>query len=147
MVKEMKDNGIPIDGVGLQVHHEIFRTLGIAKWRLPALIRQLQRLGVAVHLSEVSIPIYPPAQNLPQPAKYALQGKAYGKILEVALSCGCKSFNLWGLSDRHAFYKPPERDRNSTPCTFAEDFQPKPAYFALENVLKQYERANLAQKA
>lgn len=143
MVKEMKENGIPIHGIGLQVHNEIFRTLSIAKWRLPDLIRQLQRFGVAVHISEISIPIFSPVQNLPQPAKYSLQGKAYGKVLEVALTCGCKSFNLWGLSDRHAFYKPPERDRNSTPCTFDRDFQPKPAYSALENVLKHYSRETL----
>ncbi|WP_204106784.1 MULTISPECIES: endo-1,4-beta-xylanase [Spirulina sp. CCY15215] len=138
MVKEMKENSIPIHGVGLQVHNEVFRTLGIAKWRLPNLIRQLQSLGVAVHISEVSIPIYPPAQNLPLQAKYALQGKAYAKVLDVALTSGCKSFNLWGLSDCHAFYKPPEGDRNSTPCTFDRELQPKPAYFALETVLKRY---------
>ncbi|MGK7927352.1 MAG: endo-1,4-beta-xylanase [Spirulina sp.] len=70
--------------------------------------------------------IYPPAQNLLQQAKYTRQAKACAKVLNVALALGCKSFNLWGFSDRH-----------STPCTFDADFQPKPAYFALENTLQR----------
>ncbi len=31
-----------------------------------------------------------------------------------------------------------EADRHSTPYTFDADFQPKPAYFALENTLQRY---------
>lgn len=136
MVGELQENGIPIDGVGLQLHHEIFRTLGITSFRLPSVVQQLEKLGVSVQISEVSIPIYPPSQQLPDAAKYELQASAYGKLMKACVELGCESFSVWGFSDACVYHKPPQRDENSTPCLFDQDFKPKPAYFA---VLKELE--------
>ncbi|MDY6781452.1 MAG: endo-1,4-beta-xylanase [Cyanobacteriota bacterium] len=135
MVGELKENGIPIDGVGLQLHHDLFGVLGITNFRLSSVVQQLKRLGVAVHISEVSIPIYSPTQQLPDAAKYELQANAYGKLMRECLKLGCDSFSVWGFSDACVYHKPPQRDKNSTPCLFDEEFQPKPAYWAVEREL------------
>lgn len=135
MVSELKASHVPIHGVGLQLHHEIFRSLGISTIRLPGLIQQLQKLDIAVHVSEVCIPIYPPTQQLPVATKLALQGKAYGQIMKVCLESGCASFNLWGFTDKHVYYKPPENDGNSIPCIFDVHYQLKPGYEAIKQEL------------
>lgn len=136
MVSELKQAGIPIHGVGFQVHQDVFRVLGLSALRIAPLAKQLQRQGIAAHVAEVSIPIYPPTQQLPDAAKYELQAKAYGQLLETALDAGCESFTVWGASDRYAFYIPPRRDPHSTPCIMDVDHQPKPAYTALQRVLQ-----------
>jgi len=135
MVAELKANGIPIHGVGFQLHHEIFRSLAVSNLRLPTLVKQFKDLGVAVHICEASVPIYPPTQQLPEAAKYKLQGEAYAKMMRVALESGCESFSAWGFIDKYAYAKPPEYDKQATPCLFDGDYQPKPAYFALEKEL------------
>ncbi|NEO84809.1 MAG: endo-1,4-beta-xylanase [Spirulina sp. SIO3F2] len=136
MVSELKRAGIPIHGVGFQVHQEVFRNLGMSALRIAPLAKQLQKQGIAAHVAEISIPIYPPTQQLPQGAKYELQAKAYSQLLETALDAGCESFTVWGFSDRYAFYIPPRCDSRSTPCIMDADYQPKPAYGALQRVLQ-----------
>ncbi|MEC4853046.1 MAG: endo-1,4-beta-xylanase [Jaaginema sp. PMC 1079.18] len=143
MVEELQQGGIAIDGIGLQMHHEIFRSLGITTLRLPRVVRYLQKLGITVHLSEVSIPIYPPTQYLPETTKYDLQANAYGQLLKTALDLECQSFSVWGFSDACVYHKPPQRDKNSTPCLFDKDFQPKAAYqAALASIEKMKEMRN-----
>jgi endo-1,4-beta-xylanase len=139
MISELKSSGIPVHGVGLQLHHEVFRSLGISTVRLSGLIQQLQSLGVAVHFSEVSIPIYPPTQQLPVATKLALQAKAYNQAMKVCLESHCASFNLWGFTDQYVYYKPPEKDANSIPCLFDRHYQPKPAYHSIAQELARFQ--------
>lgn len=137
MVEELKANGVPIDGIGFQLHHEIFRSLAVSGLRIPSVVQQLRRLGVSLHFAEVSIPIYPPTQQLPLAARQGLQAQAYRQAIKTALQQQCESFSVWGFSDQHVYYKPPENDRRSAPCIFDADYQPKPAYTALQEELAQ----------
>ena len=138
MIEELKDNNIPIHGIGLQLHHELFRSLAVSTIRLPDAVARFKKLGLGVHIGEVSITILPPTQHLPDAAKYELHALAYGKVMEVALNSGCESLNLWGFTDKHAYYKPPEQDNKGTPCIFDFNYQPKPAYFALKRELERF---------
>lgn len=138
MVRELKAAGIPIHGVGMQLHHELFRSLAVSNLRLAGAIRDLKQLGVSVHLCEVSIGIHKPTQNLAPAVKYKLQAQAYHQVLQAALTAGAASFNLWGFTDRYVYHVPPERDPNDTPGLFDEQLQPKPAYYAIREALEQH---------
>ncbi len=139
MVAELKEAGIPIHAVGFQFYHDLFRALQISSFGLPNLVKQFQNLGVKVHLSEVALPIYPPTQHLPETAKQELQAIAYSGLLRNALTSGCESFCVWGFSDRRSLH---QRDKKATPYLFDQNYQPKPAYFALAKELEQQAAMN-----
>ncbi len=138
MVRELKAANIPIHGVGMQLHHELLRSMAVSRIRLAGAIRDLQQLGMAVHLCEVSVALHKPTQTLPNPVKFNLQAQAYRQIMRTALEAGVKHFNFWGCTDRHAYHIPPERDPNDTPCLFDDQLQPKPAYDAVCEELTRY---------
>lgn len=138
MVRELKAAGIPIHGVGMQLHHELFRSMAISSVRLAGTISDLKRLGVSVHLCEVNIGIHQPTQSLPPHVKFNLQAQAYRQVIKAVLDAGAESCNFWGYADRHAAHVPPERDPNDTPCLFDINLQPKPAYHAICSELARH---------
>ncbi|MCG8364024.1 MAG: endo-1,4-beta-xylanase [Pseudanabaenales cyanobacterium] len=135
MVRELKAADIPIHGVGMQLHHEVFRSLAIGHLRLAAAIQDLSSLGINIHVSEVTIAIPPASQALPAAIKNQTQAAAYRQLLKASLEGGAKSFTVWGCTDRFIGHVPKE----STPGLFDLNYQPKPAYFALVNELSQWQ--------
>lgn len=138
MVRELRAAGIPIHGVGLQLHHDLFRSIATSSVRLASVICDLKQLGVAVHISEITVGVRRSAQGLPPAVKFNLQAQAYRQIVKIALESGAESCNLWGYTDLHGFHMPPECDLNDTPAVFDEHLQPKPAYHAICDELTRY---------
>jgi endo-1,4-beta-xylanase len=68
------------------------------------------------------------------------QAKIYKEMFEVCLESGvCKSFSVWGIGDKFHFLKDPRyrgSSPNADPTPFDDDLNPKPAYFALLDVLR-----------
>lgn len=135
MVRELQAAGIPIHAVGMQLHHNLFRSMTISSIRLAGAIHDLKKLGVAVHICEVSIGIPKSAQGLPPAVKFNLQAQAYRQLVKVAVEAGAESCNFWGYNDLHPFHVPPENDPNDTPAIFDEHLQPKAAYHAIYDEL------------
>lgn len=136
MVREMQTADIPIHGIGLQLHHDMFRSLAISSVRLTGAIQDLRKLGMNIHVAEVTIAIQAPVQNLPDALKYQMHATAYRQIIKAALAGGAKSFNIWGSTDPFSQHVPDE----TTPGIFDSAFQPKAAYFALHEELSNYEQ-------
>ena len=136
MVREMQSTDIPIHGVGLQLHHDLFRSFAISSVRLTGAIKDLRKLGMNVHVAEVTIAIQDPVQKLPDAVKYKMHAAAYQQLMKAALVGGAKSFSIWGPTDPFAKHVPDE----TTPGIFNAGFQPKAAYFALQDELLRYQK-------
>jgi endo-1,4-beta-xylanase len=141
MVREMQSSDIPIHGIGLQLHHDMFRSLAISSVRLTGAILDLRKLGMNVHVAEVTVAIQPPIQNLPDAVKYKMHAAAYRQLIKASLLGGAKSFSIWGCADPFAEHVPAE----ATPGIFDAAFQPKPAYFALQEELAHYQHRFIKQ--
>ncbi|HEY9152986.1 MAG TPA: endo-1,4-beta-xylanase, partial [Anaerolineales bacterium] len=74
--------------------------------------------------------------------KFALQAKACGSILDTCLSAGVKSFTVFNLIDRLSWLETPENPpysgKDADPCPWDGNYQPKPAYYAILDVMKKY---------
>ena len=136
MVKDMLDRGIPINGVGLQAHSTVgrlnFRAIGNN-------IQRLGDLGLQVQITEFDdrYPGEADEQTLSQ------QADDYAQMLQTCLDHNaCTAFITWGVSDKYTwlrgrnlgFYKNPTVE----PLLFDDNLEPKPAYYALLDVLKQH---------
>ncbi|WP_231648110.1 endo-1,4-beta-xylanase [Saccharothrix sp. NRRL B-16348] len=123
MVKAFKEQGVPIDGVGLQAH--------LIVGQVPSTMRQnMQRLadlGVDVAITELDIRMRTPADS----AKLAQQARDYTAVVNACLAVArCVGITTWGLSDNHSWI-PGVFPGEGAALPFDGNLQPKPAYDAM----------------
>lgn len=136
MVSDFVERGVPIHGVGLQAHY----TLGsVNPAALAENIQRLGDLGLQVQLTEVDVRY----TGETTPDILTQQAGEYYKLMDVCLSSeACTAFIVWGVSDRFTWLRGPNLGffENTTvePLLFDVDYQPKPAYFALLDLLARH---------
>lgn len=133
MVKDMVDRGIPINGVGLQSHS----TVGTLNFNaIGQNIDRLGELGLQVQITEFDDRY--PGDTTDDVLRR--QAADYHDMLQTCLDhSACNAFITWGVYDKTSwlrdsnlgFYNNPTVE----PLLFDDNFQPKPAYFAVMDVL------------
>jgi endo-1,4-beta-xylanase len=130
-IKAMKARGIPITSFGSQGH--VTSDFRVTKdWYENA--RQMVNAGVDMGITEFAAPIGGTNKHGPvfTSAEYACQAAAYRDAMIFALTQpGVKAFLTWGVSDNGA-------DDGNNPMMFDSSYNPKPAYFAVQNMLANY---------
>jgi endo-1,4-beta-xylanase len=128
LVKRLKADGVPIDGIGFQTHTTTSRGLP------SSFVRNMSRftaLGLEVAITEADVRIPLPVT----PDKLAAQAAIYGDALKVCLTVPrCVSFTVWGFSDRYSWV-PTVHAEAGAACVLDADLRPKPAYAALAAAL------------
>ncbi len=137
MVADFKSRGVPIDGVGLQMHTDTYGWPDSAG--LAATIQAFTNLGVQVHITEadVQVPVnVPTTSGTSTPAWLQLQAQTYQRILTVCVqNPRCTAFQTWGFTDNYSWI-PAANPGFGAALPFDQNYQPKPAFFGLLNALK-----------
>lgn len=126
MVKDFKHRGVPIDGVGLQLH---IPKLEVDEQALAANISRLTALGFQVHITEldVSVPIDSHGQATAE--DLARQADVYRRIVRVCLNnAGCSAIQTWGFTDKYSWIGFHSRGTRGQALLFDRSYQRKPAY-------------------
>ncbi|KAH8555875.1 endo-1,4-beta-xylanase precursor [Umbelopsis sp. PMI_123] len=101
LVKDMKSRGIPIDGVGLQMHINTNATSYITRASVGCNIKRLGDLGLEVHITEMDVRC---RAGLSDTCDQRL--KAYVKI-QIAACLDypgvCKALLTWGYTDKYTW--------------------------------------------
>lgn len=130
LVKGMVARGVPIHGVGLQMH--VAPGTAPKPEDLVANIQRLGALGLQVHITELDVRL---PSNVTE-SLLALQANLYQELLEVCLSAdNCTAFVMWGFTDRYSWI-PSSASGYDHALIFDKAYRPKPAYFALRKVLE-----------
>lgn len=135
LVDDLRMRGVPIHGIGLQMHISIAFPSDDA---LGSCIEELAKLGLAIHLSEVDISINPYNRNITyntdlanrQARKLAYLLQAYQRLPEAQQY----GITFWGLSDLESWI-PSYFGRNDAPLLFNRDYQVKPVYCQFKKLL------------
>ena len=146
LIREMKDQGIPIHAVGFQMHLNASKNF-VPETNIPHLmdalygnIEKYKGLDIDVYITEFDVSLS--GLKGSRQEKYALQAKIYGAVLDTCLSAGVKSFTLFNLIDRLSWLETPENPpytgKDADPCAWDDNYQPKPAYFAMLDVMKKH---------
>lgn len=137
MLQEFIDQGMPIDGVGMQFHLKAVNSP--SKDEMLEAIQLLGSLGLGVYITELDVNLF--GLRGSKEEKWAKQAEIYRDVVEAALESGvCKSITTWGLSDKYSWLLLPEFQilgGGEAPLLFDDDFNPKPAYFAVRDVLQE----------
>ena len=129
MVKDFKQRGVPIDGVGLQMH---VPALGVDVPAVAANIARLAALGVQVHITEldVSVPVNSSGSSLP--ADLVRQAEVYRAIVRACLnSSNCTAIQTWGFTDKYSWIGSHSHGSRGEALLFDRAYQRKAAYDAV----------------
>lgn len=129
LVRDLRRQGVPIDGVGVQGHLA-------TQFGFPGDIQQNLRrfvdLGVEVAITELDVRMPLP----PDATKLATQASAYANVVRACLSVGrrCAGVTVWGFTDRYSWV-PGTFPGQGAACLYDENSTAKPAYTAVHDVL------------
>jgi endo-1,4-beta-xylanase len=125
MVKDFKRRGVPIDGVGLQLHIAMLDP-DIAA--IAANIARLTALGVRVHITELDVSVPVDASGMPRAVDLTRQAEIYRGIVRACLdSAGCTAIQTWGFTDKYSWIGSHSRGARGQALPFDREYQPKPA--------------------
>jgi endo-1,4-beta-xylanase len=130
MVKELKAEGVPIDGVGLQMHTSAYFTPGADEVRQNIL--RLGALGLQVHITEMDVRLATPASR----TDLDKQARIYHDVAAACLAeKACTALLFWGFTDRYSWI-PYSYSHQGAGLPFDENYRRKPAYWSLVEALK-----------
>jgi len=134
LVKKLKDNAIPITGVGIQ-SHVILDCPDLGDFE--RYLKRIAALGLEIEITELDARLRL-FKDTPDP--YKAQGEFYGKLLSICLNIpACKGVTFWGYCDNHCWYDHiPFCAKPNEPYLFDKYKKPKPAYESIYTTLKQY---------
>lgn len=129
LVAGMRERGVPIDGVGLQMH--VPSGQAPSPREVTENMDRLAELGLQVHVTELDVRI----EGEPSDEELGTQARTYQQIAESCLAArGCTALVTWGLSDRYSWI-PSQFPGWGSALLLDETYQPKPAYDALADAL------------
>lgn len=126
LVSDLVARGVPIDGVGLQLH--VFDDL-VEPADVAANVERLTDLGLDVHITELDVGIGDAADDREEQAEY------YHDVVAAAVDAGVDTVVTWGVDDGQSWLPP--IGFGEAPLLFDEEFERKPAYDAVVDALEE----------
>lgn len=149
LVKDLKARGVPIDGVGHQMHINIRRP---STGAIAETIRMFSTLGLDNQITELDVSVYDNlTDSCPAISRDALieQGYRYRDLFQTfrELKGELSAVTFWGLADDHTWLKKFPISRLDLPLPFDEHLQAKPAYWGIVDPTRLPARPVNAQSA
>ena len=132
--KQLLAEGVPLHGFAVQAHLSF-------EYPFPGNLQEnLQRfddLGLETAVTELDVRMPVAAGARPTDAQLQQQADWYRRTLEACLGVeGCESFTIWGFTDKYSWVPTFFTGQGAATVMF-EDYERKPAYYALRETLKQ----------
>ncbi|MCH7412429.1 endo-1,4-beta-xylanase [Belliella sp. R4-6] len=136
LVKRLKDNNIPIHGVGLQGHWMV----ETSEQDIRTTLDLFRGLGVEIQITELDLPVYlsntEPGSTVYTDTFSFRQKQAYSMIFNVLLDYSdiITGVTFWGIGDDHTWLDQP--GRKAFPFLLDEELKPKPVYFEVQKLVQ-----------
>jgi endo-1,4-beta-xylanase len=135
MVKDFKARGVPIDGVGLQMH---ISQLSFDTAQIEPNIRRLTALGLQVHITELDVSLPVDSNRSASKDDLRKQAEIYRGVVRACMqSPGCTAIQTWGFTDKYSWIGSHSHGTRGGALPFDHLYQPKPAYDAVLEEIEQ----------
>jgi endo-1,4-beta-xylanase len=132
LVRRLKERGVPIGGVGLQMHVAAQRRAPSAD--IAVNLRRLADLGLLVNFSEMDVRVKDVAGD--RNTKLQVQRREYQDIVAVCMNePRCHAVTFWGFTDKYSWID--SFFGADDPLLFDESYAPKPAFFGVQDALRR----------
>jgi endo-1,4-beta-xylanase len=130
MVKDLKQRGVPIDGVGLQMH---VTGVELDTDAITRNIARLSALGVQVHITELDVSLPVDANGITASSDdLKAQADVYGRIIRICLQTpACTAIQTWGFTDKYSWIGSHSHHTRGAALPLDSVYKPKPAYRAI----------------
>ena len=129
MIKDFRNRGVPIHGVGLQMHVPMLDA------NIPAIaanITRLTALGVQVHFTELDVSLPVDSSGRVRTEDLTHQAGIYRGIVRTCLdSPSCTAIQTWGFTDKYSWIGSHSHGARGQALPFDRAYQPKAAYRAV----------------
>ncbi|MGA6984313.1 MAG: endo-1,4-beta-xylanase [Candidatus Sulfotelmatobacter sp.] len=129
VIKGFKQRGVPLDGVGLQLH---VPSLDVDTAGLAANIHRLTALGLQVQITELDVSLPVDSIGMARSQDLARQAEIYRGIVRTCLNNpGCTAVQTWGFTDKYSWIGSHSHRTRGQALPFDRIYRPKPAYRAI----------------
>ena len=133
MLKDFISRGVPIDGVGLEMHIDTGANFPTT---LAATLKSYTDLGLEVHITEMDVRLPVNASGVASAADLQAEANAYSFVVKTCLeNPHCTAIQTWGFSDKWSWIGK-QYPGFGAGLPFDLNYQPKPAYNAIVNALE-----------
>jgi len=127
LVQSLKQQGVPIDGVGFESHF----ILGQIPSSLQSNMQRFAALGVDVAITELDVRMQLPADN----NKLAQQATDFSNVVKACMAVSrCVGITQWDVGDQDSWV-PGTFSGQGAATMFDDNYNPKPAYTAVQTAL------------
>jgi endo-1,4-beta-xylanase len=127
LLRELIAAGVPIDGVGLQMH--VSANSRPPNASIASNMRRLADLGLTVHISEMDVRVNGVSGSTQ--TRLEVQRSAYYDIVKLCVvEPRCEAVTFWGFTDAHTWLD------GDTPLLFDAQYAAKPAYTGVLDALR-----------
>jgi endo-1,4-beta-xylanase len=134
MAKDFLSRGVPLNGIGLQMHLTNGNT---DLSNIEPNIQRLVALGLQVQYTEFDVRLPVDSSGNATPAMLATEAQIYHDAMAICLKYPlCTAFQTWGFTDKHSWI-PGTYPGFGAALEFDANYQPKPAYTAMQTVMMQ----------
>jgi endo-1,4-beta-xylanase len=136
MVKDFRQRGVPIDGVGLQLH---ISKLDFDPDPITKNIARLSGLGIQVHITELDVSLPVDATGAIRDSDLQLQADVYRNVLHACLqNPGCTAVQTWGFTDKYSWIGSHSHGARGGALLFDKSYKRKPAYAAVLEAISSH---------
>jgi endo-1,4-beta-xylanase len=133
MVRDFRQRGVPIDGVGFQMHIKNMQA-DIAS--LSANMKRFSDLGVQIHITEMDVALPVDAAGNARLEDLQAEAEIYRQVARACLSCsGCTAIQTWGFTDKYSWIGSHSKHTQGAALLFDRNYRAKPAYEAIRRAL------------
>jgi endo-1,4-beta-xylanase len=137
MLKEFKQRGVPIDGVGLQMH---IPDLTFDAQGVKANIARLSSLGLQIHITELDVSLPLNSMGGADDRDLQKQAEIYWDVTRACLANpACTAIQTWGFTDKYSWVGSHSKGTRGAALPFDRAYKPKSSYEALVDALSQSE--------
>lgn len=137
LIRTLKHEGVPIHGIGLQGHYDIYAP---SLDEVAAAIEHYASLDVTLHITEMDISLYREGDrsscDVPPEEWLAMQAQRYDELFALFrkyrryISC----VTMWGVADDVSWLsRLPSYQRKNWPLLFDDQHRPKEAFYRVLN--------------
>jgi len=133
LLTDLRQKGVPIDGVGMQFHVSAydFASFELREAAIRKRIQDFGALGLTVEITELDLRM----ASLPGSNNAAYQRNVYQRLVAIcADEPACTAVTFWGFTDKYSWidtaYGPDD------PLLYNDELQPKPAYDGVRQALR-----------
>ena len=136
MVKDFRRRGIPMDGIGFQMH---IMNLAPNFVSIAANFSRFSKLGIQIHITEIDVALPVDERgNVRDIADLTRQAEIFRTIAQICLQTpGCTAIQTWGITDKYSWLGWATHKTKGAGLLFDKRYRPKPAYQALLQALTE----------